>query len=516
MKTGLQSTKHLKPYLVVAALGVTVVSAAQAEPRLPAQVFANDGAQAPLLSSTDNHAARFRAVGQLKAASSCTATLISASSSPPADALALIVTAGHCVNYFNQNEVWVDHLAQPGWYFTPAFFHDTQDQHSSYGIKRIHYATMKAVDLAVLELDVTYGALKADGIEPLRLREFEKAVRPIELLQVPVMGVEPYAQFLRHAECTTEPRQALYEAFFPWFWPRAVGNNCAGVAGGSSGGPVVERKQNTIIGVLNTTLDRSFNGCGMARPCEIDANQQPYAREGTSYFTSVESLIPALKSDGSFDASTLDFEQQVLFERPFTHVWTTRSQVPDAHGTLRPARWDLRLDGPFEQVRYKLGAAQSTDCAQMSGYGEALPMALQPLSELPTPTAEGVYIACVIGKPTGKPWQQNASFALREIDDTPPTAKPALARRDEAGDSVWRVMASAAPNELSSVMYKYGPQGTVDCRATQGYRPQLNNQYHVLDKRDAWTFCAYGLDLAENPGPVLEEAFSTGPRSPAL
>lgn len=490
--------------LLVAGIGTTPLT--RADGRLPGDVTINASAPARLLSSTHNYAGRFHGVGQLRAASSCTATLVAASDSPPANAPALILTAGHCVNYFDQNEVWVDRPGEAHWRFTPAFFHDTQAQHRAYPIKRILYATMKAVDLAVLELDTTYGELKRLRIEPLQLRTFDTDIRPIELLQVPVIGVAPQEQFLRHAECSTQPRQAIYESFAPWFWPRAVGNECDGVAGGSSGGPVVERLQNRIIGVLNTTLERTFNGCGLARPCEIDGQQQAHVREGNSYFTTVERLLPAFKADGSFDATGLDTEPQVLFERPYQHVWTTRSQVPDADGTLHPSRWDLRLGGAFEQVRFKTGGAQATDCESPQGYGEAVPIAQQPLLNRAAPAAEGVYIACVIGKPVGAPWQQHASFALREIDDTPPTAKPGLGRRDS--DEAWRVMATSAPNELSSVMYKYGPPQSVDCAAPQDYRRQLNNHYHTLDKGRAWRFCAYGLDLAENRGPLLQGDFT--------
>lgn len=462
--------------------------------------------QAPLLSSDDNHAARFRGVGQLNADSQCTATLVAVEASPPPDARALILTAGHCVNYFNQNLVWADRPANAEWRFTPAFFHDTQAQHTAYPIRRVLYATMKTIDLAVLELDTTYGVLKADRIEPLRVRAFERDVRRIELVQVPVIGVEPDAQFLRYAECTTQPRQAVYESFFPWFWPRAVGNDCTGVAGGSSGSPVVERNENTIIGVLNTTLERSFNGCGLGRPCEINAQQQAMAREGTSYFTSVESLVPAFKADGTFDTTTLDIEPEVKIQRPYQQVWVTRSWIPDPQGMRQPARWDLQLGGPFEQVRVKVGGAQSTDCNNPQGYGEPQAIASQPLLNLPMPVAEGVYIACVIGKPTGQPWQHHASSALREIDDTPPTSRPMLSRRDD--EQAWRVLANSAPNELSSVMYKVGSPDALSCYEPQDYRPQLNNQFRTLDKGAAWRFCAYGRDLAENPGPLLEEDFT--------
>lgn len=474
--------------------------------RRPAQVAVDASAQAPLLSSTDNYAARFRGVGQLTANSQCTATLVAATATPPDNARALVLTAGHCVNYFNQNQVWADRPAEAQWRFTPAFFHDTQAQHKAYPIRRVLYATMKTIDLAVLELDTTYGVLKADAIAPLRVRAFEHDVRRIELVQVPVLGVEPGTQFLRHAECTTQPRQAIYESFFPWFWPRAVGNDCAGVAGGSSGSPVVERNEHTIIGVLNTTLDRGFNGCGLARPCEINAQQQATAREGTSYFTSVESLVPAFKADGTFDTTTLDIEPEVQLLRSYQQVWVTRSWIPDEQGVLQPARWGLQLGGPFEQVRVKVGGAQSTDCDKMDGYGEPQALSRQPLLHLVTPAAEGVYIACVIGKPTGQPWQQHASSALREIDNTPPTSRPTLSRRDDENN--WRVMANSAPNELSSVMYKVGSPDVVRCDEPQDYRPQLNNQFRTLDKRSAWRFCTYGRDLAENQGPVLQEDFT--------
>jgi len=105
--------------LLVAGIGTTPLT--RADGRLPGDVTINASAPARLLSSTHNYAGRFHGVGQLRAASSCTASLVAASDSPPANAPALILTAGHCVNYFDQNEVWVDRPGEAHWRFTPAF-----------------------------------------------------------------------------------------------------------------------------------------------------------------------------------------------------------------------------------------------------------------------------------------------------------------------------------------------------------------------------------------------------------
>lgn len=464
--------------------------------------------QAPLLPSTGPLAERVRGVGKFKGYSNCTASLVAASHTPPADSPALILTAGHCLEFFGEQEVWVDRPANAEWRYTPAYFHDTPQQHIGYPVERVLYATMKGADVAVLRLQATYGELAARGIAPLLMRPLDTATALIDLVQVPQSGIPAHEQFLRHAQCSAAPRQAIFESAMPWFWPQAVPNDCAGVAGGSSGSPVLLRDTATVVGVLNTTVERYMNGCGLGRPCEVDPSNRKFARESASYFTTVEALAGQVREDGSFDLHGLDDGRGIGVSRALHHFWATQSRVPDAQGNLQPATWGLRLDEGFEQVRFKHGPVRGTDCQRLEDYGQPLPVAAQPLLALPMPAAEGIYTACILGKRAGAAWQVYPTVVLGEVDDTPPTGRPRVNVRDT--EKFWMAIAHVAPNEILSAIVKYGPLGEVDCAAPEGYRRQLNNHYAQLDKARAWRFCARGLDLPDNLSTPAQQDFRPG------
>jgi hypothetical protein len=146
-------SKPLSYLLAALVLAASAHAAAQAPPHEPSALPADD---APLLLSTDSGAERFQPVGSFRGQSQCTATLIAGAHPPADDVPALILTAGHCVGSFHTNDVVTDVQAPSDWNFTPAYFIDTQAQHKSFKIHRTLYATMKGIDVAILELDADH------------------------------------------------------------------------------------------------------------------------------------------------------------------------------------------------------------------------------------------------------------------------------------------------------------------------------------------------------------------------
>lgn len=464
---------------------------------------------APLLSAHALGSERFYAVGSVKSTIGlrlwCTATLIASSESPDPGQAALILTAGHCTDVSGptgDNEVVIDKPLGDGWSFTPAFFFDNTSDHHQVPIKRVVYSSMKSTDIALLELDATYGELRSRGIKPLILENFKVADNSIEAVHIPI-GLFPGGFYLRHSVCQTLSPQPVFEGIqpiredSPWFWPEALPSDCMGVYGGSSGSPIFAKGGTRVIGILFTAVDSGFNGCGWGRPCEVTedgVNSRPEA----VYFNSVYPILAALRADNTLDLSKLDPGTGVGLERAGS--WSSRAEIKDEDGVLQPARWRLKIDETFEQIRYKTGPASSTRCEQPKGYGEPIEASAQPLLNLQVNPKEGIKVVCVIGKRVDQStWQpmSQATIKLREIDNTAPLNTPDIFVDDQNPEK-WYVQPLLTPNENVRAYFKYGPLASTDCTSTDGYSLYTGASAE-LSTDQQWRYCSYAEDAAGNP-----------------
>ncbi|PHM49502.1 trypsin-like serine peptidase [Xenorhabdus miraniensis] len=459
---------------------------------------------APLMKSTDPGAEKYRTVGKFNGNAHCTATLIAGENAPDKNTLALILTAGHCVDSnVGTNDVIADQPAPDYWGYTPDYFIDKKDNLSLVKVNRILYSTMKNEDIAVLELKATYGELAQKGYHPMKLKKnLEMKQQPIVLTHIPVNNVDYNYAYLRKSECNiTGKSPELYEGGSPWFWSPVFSVNCAGVVGGSSGSPVFEKGQTNVIGVLNTTTEPGMTGCGGNRPCIIE-NNKGVPQEGISYFIPVDSIANALTKDSKLDLSKLqNGSGNVLEKTNFWSPWISQSVDPTSG---EKAKWDvvIKENANVKNIRYKTGLISEVNCADEAGYGAPALASQNPLQNLLLPEKDGIYKLCVINQNNDGQWQKtkDASIMLREIDNTPPSIKPTLHVNDY-GNGTWTVTAEPRPYELGSIFVKYGPKATTHCDDKADYsffwRP-VN-----LDKSKApWRVCAYGEDTARNAGPI--------------
>ncbi|MDX7992080.1 trypsin-like serine peptidase [Xenorhabdus littoralis] len=482
--------------LLSASAGASALSAVTAN--------TNDNG-APLMKSTDPDAEKYRTVGKFNGESHCTATLISGENTPGTDTPALILTAGHCVNSnVGTNDVIVDQPAPGFWQYTPDYFVDKKDSFSPIKVKHILYSTMKYEDVAVLQLDATYGDLAKKGYHPLKLKKnLQMKHQSIVLTHIPIMdAVSSENPYLRKSECNiTGKSPVLYEGGSPWIWSPVFSVNCAGVVGGSSGSPVFEEGKNDVIGVLNTTTTPGMTGCGGNRPCIIEDNKG-VPEEGASYFIPVDNIANAITTDNKLDLSKLDNNSgNVLEKNPFWAPFVSQSIDP-RNG--EKAKWNVAIkeDANVKNIRYKTGLISDVDCTTESGYGTPVSASQKPLENLLVPEEEGIYKLCVINQNNDGQWQntKEASVMLREIDNTPPSIKPTLSKNDHGSDR-WYVTIQSAPYELSSLSVKYGPKASTNCDDKTDYSP-LWRPISLAKSEGPWRVCAYGADLAQNAGPI--------------
>lgn len=460
--------------------------------------------EASLLPSSAD--ARYHAAGQLVASSHCTASLVAGSATPDPDRSALLLTSAHCVldDAFvdGANEVQVNTPAGEGWRFTPGYFQDNQANHRAFDVRRVRYATMKGVDMAVVELDATYGDLAAAGVQPLVAASPHIVGNlPIELVHVPVDGVAEDDQFLRLSTCEAGEPLRLFEG--PRFWTQASRTDCAGVAGGSSGSAALRAGTSEVVGVMGTKVDARFAGCGVHRPCEL-TEREPVSREGASYLSLAAPFMAAFRADGSWDGAALDPGDGVKLGRVVPQF--TRSDIPGEDGAM-PAPWGVIVDDYTRWVRYKQGDAALIDCADPYGYSVPVYAADRPWEARPLERAEGAYALCVLGqKGIDNDWQapEHASVLLRVIDDTPPSAAPEVDIQEESDDT-WTVQLVAGYQP--PYLLKVGRLGATDCGDDQKYR-SVASPFIVLPKAKApFRVCVKAMDQAGNVSPAGSRDF---------
>jgi len=155
----IRSIMKLVRFAVSVAMACAAVSSQEHSPGPPPS--------SELLRNANSANDAFAAVGRFQGAMTCTGAVIDPSRSGASIARAWLLTAGHCISLEPYGVI----RNQPS---TAAvqlkFFIDTTpESRVTVRARSVGCATMKGLDLALVELDTTLGDLSARGIRPLRL-----------------------------------------------------------------------------------------------------------------------------------------------------------------------------------------------------------------------------------------------------------------------------------------------------------------------------------------------------------
>jgi hypothetical protein len=448
-------------------------------------------------------AAALRGIGQLRDRITCTAVLVPAGTN--ADAAAVVATSGHCVQEWttsSANDVIVDAPATSGAQVIFNYFHDTQGAQVAAGVSRVLYSTMKRRDLALLELGVTQAALAARGVMPVPIA----TAAPVDDAAIRVVGVPLVGSledsFLRNARCTAAGSPSVVEFF--WSWRALHRNFCADIVPGSSGSPVMGADERMFALVNTTTRGSPPDGaCHLGIPCEL---QPPRAVrvEDASYAVDVTALPACFDPDGRLELArpgcALDDGRQLGIE---DGPWARARPVDPITGEAQT--WNVRLveQAGFTHVRYKIGAAATTDCSSLDDYTDPEPVAAQPLVERRLPIEEGPQLLCLLGgagPSSTAPWQpaEHATAIVTTIDTTPPGRQPELSIVEVSSAERLVEPIFEAP-ELSGYEYVVDPAATIDCTAV-GLSWQRYRRFPFPVPRGA-RVCIRGNDAVDNLGP---------------
>jgi hypothetical protein len=329
------------------------------------------------------------------------------------DGPAYLLTAGHCVMDRPQspNQI-VTAMPGQGPRDTVVFrrFADSSDHATRVPVRQLAYATMKGIDLAIVELARTRRELREGGIVPFVLAEAPVATG----VPIAVAG-HPNLDFARLVACAAGARVPLVlEAGFHWF--DAVTNACADIAPGSSGSPIFSLDTGEVIGVQNSMAFRGQR-CAFDSPCEVAPGGVTFA-PGTVYGGAVDRLARCFDATGSFDLDApgcpLDRGEQMTADPEQLMLLAT---------STAPVRVTFALaSNGLSHYRHAFGPATTTDCRSPSVFGPITAFADAPSIALAAPPSPDPFVLCLQagrGADVAHDWQPSSTPTTIAVSVTP-------------------------------------------------------------------------------------------------
>ncbi len=456
-------------------------------------IYPNDGLV------IDKTLTELKAVGQYSGASTCTAVFVRFSENLQSPAY--VLTNGHCVQGWSQNEVNFNVPATDHYVTFNMFKDSTSANKVKIQAKKIAYSTMKGTDLGIVELNATVGELAQKGIKPFNIAGgIPKSGTAIKSYGIPVTGIPQESQFLRQSSSVVMGKTDLIE--FSWSWWDMYATMMPDIKGGSSGSPVFADLKDGVIGLINTTTIDAESPCYLGAPCESVASGIRFS-QNTSYFLSVTELKGCFNTEGVFNPDApgckLDKGKQANIEgSPIGAINPTINLA----GSNTPAQknWNYTiLDQPY--YRYKIGKMGTSNPRDINGYGQAIQTSVKPKIEDLLPVEEGHYYLAVIGGPSpvfDQTWQQPAfaTLARIEVDKKAPTKEPSISVNDF--DDSYRVSLNFSPPELGNYLYKIGDLNA-DPNDMKGYVTYRRIPLNINKKDLPVKICVIGYDMAGNP-----------------
>jgi hypothetical protein len=339
-------------------------------------------ALAPLLEWTD--ASSYTGVAALLLARYCTATLVDTGVDIGP---AYLVTAGHCTEAMleGQNDVVVNRPTEGAARFLK--FEGGPPAYLQFDAVNVAYATMKHIDVAVIELADSLADLRSAGLRPLRISATAPASgTAVTNPGIPAVDPNPEARLVRMGRCTVAGGVLVVE--YIWGFD-AIPNDCPGLRPGSSGSPLVAG-DGTIVGIVNTTAPATPDGhaCERDHPCEVSDDGVEMV-PGRGYATSASAVAACFGPDGRFG---LDVPGCTLDPGTAVEVSTVPWSAVAGQGT-----YAVEVRGPADaMVQLKQGPIASTICTQDDGYGPPTVVGDRLVVEQPVPSTPGLEVACVL------------------------------------------------------------------------------------------------------------------------
>jgi len=253
-----------------------------------------------ILLPSANGASPYTGIGQYQGRVACTAFFLDTLPSREVvrDAPAYALTSGRCAAALGADDVLID---GPG--LGRITFHDFVDAPIApldVSVVRTAYATARGHDVAVLQLEGSYRALRQRLLRPLPIATRLPATGdPLVIVGAPVLDAD--AAFLRLVRCRMDGTAPLLLEHV-WRWREAPFNQCRDVQPGAAGSPVLSLVDGAVVALVVTTrMGSDADGkCGSGHPCESTAGGTR-SRPDTTYGASLAGITACFTAHRHFD-----------------------------------------------------------------------------------------------------------------------------------------------------------------------------------------------------------------------
>lgn len=433
----------------------------------------------------------------------CIATLID-TRPPSGESLgpAYIVTAGHCLDL--RNGVVVRNVPAEG---TVAFnyFVDTPQERATFALKQRVWSSMQGIDLALIELDSSLQDVMARGIQPLRLGDRPDDATPVRVIgetSVPDKG-------MRLMRCIQH--RASHAIEHPWVWRDIERNDCAGIAEGASGSPVINEKGH-LVAVINSVGSGDSTGCERDSPCAFD-------HPGAVIKQTLNYAMPVQRLSGCWLHGRASLEQTDCELLPTVHIEVQERIAParkltlDENGLIQAPTWDTTFTIDTPRYRYKT-VVDPNACQDPLEYSGTL-AAEQNRIDTPIGTSPGWYFLCLIGVDSAE--QRPSPGLMANSLSLPVNLLQASAARDpdvsirRLENTSLEVSWTRHPPDLVRYVVKRGPPDSTDCEAPSGYRRARHDVYTFKPEQLPLTLCTRGEDINGSLTPARTDHLLAAP-----
>lgn len=426
---------------------------------------------------------RLIGIGQFFGPMTCTATYIEVPFQS-LDSPAYIITNGHCSNgVFEDNSIYLDSPISAEVVFK-IIDGIPENQQVSFSAKKIAYATMKGIDLAIIELDHTNRELQKAGIMPLKLAsEASGKGAFVHAFGYP-LSFEIVS--MRGSKGMLGARAMVAEFF--WLWKDFYPVSMKDIATGSSGSPVFEDLSKGVWGMINSTTIGATGTCELGAPCEFGMGISPETKSETTYLFDIRNIRTSFNSKGLFD---INLNTNVL-EKP---AGFDVKLVTGQRNFGRQDQEEKKLSfssSSFPTTSYRIDPFENYDWNSSGGF---LPMTSE-FTTVNFPDKEGFYVLTLQSN-------GNKNRLTFKMDFTPPDESLIKLDQSRSSDGFFVNPIFVYP-ELVGFLWKIEPLATCDCADPAGYYNYFRIPELVSLAELPVKICVIGSDLAGNQSKVKE------------
>ncbi|WP_434561134.1 trypsin-like serine peptidase [Pseudomonas sp. R1-6] len=450
-----------------------------------------------VLENADGKYDYWRGIGRLYTDSYCTATLLDTQDSTVAGPTpAYVVTTGLCTRQIDESNM-TDTPISGHIYFS--YFADTL-LFQIYPVKKVAWRSMHGTNLSIIELNVSLQELIRAGIKPLKLAQGQ----PTDGTDVLTVGASlgfP-KNTLRMAACTLQSADEVIKGQF--VWRNNIMNQCSDLAGGSEGGPILDRYTNEIVGVLNTSATpEGFTPCEWHVPCmRTNSGYKPVP--DNHYGTSTAFLNGCFVQGHLVKDVTASCALYPSFSVDLEKNSPARYQrlVKQPDGTIAIPTWNYRFKISTAFYRHKT-VRTAKHCENGQNYSDPI-SSVDAFIDTDIGTQPGVYFLCIIGVDSSGPAEPLTTLSLPvEILDGAPTAQPNLSIYAGIG-----VALEQSEDQYHTYAIKFGPPETTDCTEAQEYEPYDQRGYLFENEELPQKFCSIAYDKMNQESKPREDLLS--------